>query len=100
MLESDSYIMSESILHKIFNFYLMSGIVIQDRKFTNKTSWRMGISRMAEAQIPIDKGMLVIGHGVVKSYNQYNTNLSNCRWILVKKSSPRMERNIAKFCHK
>ncbi|KAG0575059.1 hypothetical protein KC19_VG314400 [Ceratodon purpureus] len=34
----------------------------------------MGISRMAEAQIPTDKGMLVTGHRDVKSYNQYNTN--------------------------
>ena len=29
---------------------------------------------MAEAQIPIDKGMLVTGHKDVKSYNQYNAN--------------------------
>ena len=34
----------------------------------------MGISRMAEAQIPTDKGMLITGHRDVKSYNQYNTN--------------------------
>lgn len=55
-------------------YFDFAGIVIGDRKFTNKTPRRMGISRMAEAQIPTDKGMLVTGHRDVKSYNQYNTN--------------------------
>lgn len=53
---------------------LFSGIVIGERKFTNKTPRRMGISRMAEAEIPVDKGMMVTGHRDVKSYNQYNAN--------------------------
>ena len=53
---------------------MFSGIVVGDRKFTNKTPRRMGISRMAEAQIPTDKGMIMIGHRDVKSYNTYNTN--------------------------
>ena len=56
------------------NFAFLLGIVIGGRNFTNKTPRRMGITRMAEAQIPTNKGMLVTGHRDIKSYNEYNSN--------------------------
>lgn len=53
---------------------MILSIVAGDRKFTNKTLRQMVILRMAKAQIPTDKAMLVTRHHDVKSYNQYNTN--------------------------
>jgi hypothetical protein len=38
------------------------GIEPKGRTFSNKTPRRIGISRMEEAQVPIEKGMLITGH--------------------------------------
>ena len=42
------------------------------RSFTNKTARRIGITRMEEGMVPVEKGMLVTGHRDVKSYSKYN----------------------------
>jgi hypothetical protein len=38
------------------------GIDKRGRIITNKTMWRIGISRMEEAGVPVEKGMRITGH--------------------------------------
>ena len=42
------------------------------RCFTKKMAMRIGITRMEEGMVPIEKGMSVTGHMDVKSYSKYN----------------------------
>ena len=44
----------------------------EGQTFTNQTAKHIGITRMEEGLVPIEKGMKVIGHCDVKSYSKYN----------------------------
>lgn len=47
-------------------------IVFYGRHFTNKTPTKIGISRMEEAAVLVEKGMKITGHRDHKSYGCYN----------------------------
>jgi hypothetical protein len=47
----------------------------EGRTFTNKTPRRIGISRMEEGLVPVEKGMRITGHRDMKSYAKYNSCL-------------------------
>jgi hypothetical protein len=44
----------------------------EGRNFTNKTAKRIGITRMEECMVPMEKGMTITGHRDMKSYSKYN----------------------------
>jgi hypothetical protein len=47
----------------------------EGRTFTNKTPRRIGISRIEEGLVPVEKGMRITGHRDSKSYAKYNAHL-------------------------
>jgi hypothetical protein len=51
------------------------GIKLEGHTFTNKTPRRIGISRMEEGLVPVEKGMRITGHRDSKSYAKYNAYL-------------------------
>jgi len=48
------------------------GIIIGNRRFSNKSARRIGISRMEESLVHVEKGMMTTGHRDHKSYQSYN----------------------------
>jgi hypothetical protein len=53
------------------------GINTEGRTFTNKAARRIGITRMEEEMVPIEKGMRITRHRDNKSYAKYNACLPN-----------------------
>lgn len=51
------------------------GIKSEGRTFTNKTLRRIGISRMEEGLVPLERGMRISGHQDSKLYAKYNAYL-------------------------
>ena len=51
------------------------GISKEGRTFTNKTPRRIGITRMEESLVPVEKGMRITGHRDSKSYAKYNAHV-------------------------
>lgn len=51
-----------------------AGIDPRGRVITNKMMRRIGISRMEEAGVPVEKGMRITGHRDAKSYAKYRAN--------------------------
>ena len=50
------------------------GIDTRGRIITNKTMYKIGISRMEEVGVPVEKGMRITCHRDAKSYAEYQAN--------------------------
>jgi hypothetical protein len=63
----------KNLLEKIVKMLVEGtlGINTEKRTFTNKTPRRIGITRMEEGMVPVEKGMRITGHRNMKSYFKY-----------------------------